>query len=106
MGLEGRYPVCLVIISVMRIIRVREVCLDILDREVEDRDKWQEGLRMQDLRPDQGRVFNLSHLRPRQGQEVRCQLDHSQEQVKVHRCQGTLRISVWDNHSLRLRVWL
>ena len=84
-GLEGRYPVCLVIISVMRIIRVREVCLDILDREVEDRDKWQEGLRMQDLRPYQGRVFNPSHLRPRQGQEVRCQLDHSQEQVKVHR---------------------
>ena len=84
-GLEGRYPVCLVIISVMRIIRVREVCLGILDREVEDRDKWQEGLRMQDLRPDQGRVFNLSHLRPRQGQEVRCQLDHSPEQVKVHR---------------------
>ena len=69
----------------MRIIRVREVCLDILDREVEDRDKWREGLLMQDLRPDQGRVFNLSHLRLRQGQEVRCQLDHNQEQVKVHR---------------------
>ena len=88
----------------MRIIRVREVCLDILDREVEDRDKWREGLRMQDLRLDRVRVFNLSHLRPRQGQEVRCQLDHSQEQVKVHQC-FILRISVWDNHSLRLRVW-